>query len=377
MHSAETISTLRLIRSENVGPKTFFSLIKAFGSAVHALAKVEEFSSHGRLASNIKLCPHDEVIKEIELATAFGAEIICCTNDRYPALLKEISNYPPVITIAGPAKHLLQSRCVAIVGSRNPSINGNNFAHKIATELAESDYTIVSGFARGIDTYAHMGSLAHGTIAVTACGINHIYPPENKKLYQDILNKGLILTEQAFNSLPKAVYFPQRNRIIAGLSLATVVIEAGIKSGSLITANFALEQNREVFATPGFPLDYRYSGTNHLIKQGAYLLEKTEDILTVLNQQCIPTSKARSASFDTALCDPDTSVPHIENAEVQKDLDRIRKLVLDKIGTMPITFDQLIRSIGAPSNLLAVALVELELEGKLERVGSNQFLLIS
>lgn len=364
MYNSQTLSTLRLIRSENVGAKTFFSLIRAFGSATQALSKVQELSAEGRLDKNIKLCTEESVLEEINKTCAFGAEIICYNDEKYPSLLKEISNYPPAITVAGACQALLAYPKVAIVGSRNPSINGTNFAHKIASEISAAGYAVVSGFARGIDTYVHMGSLAKGTIAVTACGIDHIYPPENKKLYQDILQNGVILTEQAFGSLPKAMHFPQRNRIISGLSLATVVIEAGIKSGSLITANFALEQNREVFATPGFPLDYRYAGTNCLIKQGAYLLETTEDILNVLNQQ--PLIKKT--------CDLQESS---ENLPVQIDTDEIRKLILNKIGTMPTTLDQLSISTKISLSALSIALVELELEGKLARVGSNQFILIS
>lgn len=371
MSQSEKLAALRLIRSENLGARTFFSLIKTFGSPVRALAKVEELSADGRLTRDIKLCSEEVALEEIHKATAFGAEIICYTDANYPALLKEISSCPPVITIAGTGKTLLANFKISLVGSRSPSINGGNFAHKIASELAEAGYTVVSGFARGIDTYAHMGSLERGTIAVTACGIDQIYPPENKKLYQDILERGLILTEQPFGSLPKAVYFPQRNRIISGLSLATAVIEAGTKSGSLITANFALEQNREVFAVPGFPLDYRYSGTNHLIKQGASLLEKTEDILNILNQ---PALIKQTPQQELELLHEETI---LDDSLEQKDVGEIRKLILNKVGVTPVTLDQIASSLNLPISVLSVVLVEMELEGKLGRVGANQVVLIA
>jgi DNA processing protein len=371
-YGSELIATLRLIRSENIGPKTCIALISHYGSACEALKKVIELSKCGRLSRNITLCSEEHVALEIEATESCGAELISYQDECYPALLKEIANYPPIITVAGRRRELLQGNKVALVGSRNASISGANFAHKIAAELSDAGLVVVSGLARGIDAHAHLGSLDKGTIAVVGCGIDQIYPPENKDLYTKIMENGLIITEQAFGSMPKAAYFPQRNRIISGLSLATVVIEAGLKSGSLITADFALEQNREVFATPGFPLDYRYSGTNKLIKQGANLLESSEDILHVLGQQPQELFKnsanAQLSSFKSVAT---------YNVPMQKDLAKTRELVLSSMSAVPVGLNQLAELSSIPLNLLSIAVVELELQGKLERVGSNQFVLIS
>jgi DNA processing protein len=370
----EKLACLRLIRSENLGLRTFFSLIKTFGTAQKALEQVQRFSNHQR---KIELCSEEKAIEEIEKTLAHGAEFIFYNDEGYPGLLKEITDYPPVITVMGKRKELLSKDKVAIVGSRSASVNGANFAHKIAAEVSEAGYVIVSGLARGIDNYAHNGSLKGGTIAVIASGIDHIYPPENKSLYGEIIEKGLIITEQAFGSLPKSVYFPQRNRIISGMSLATIVVEASVKSGSLITARFALEQNREVFAVPGFPLDIRYSGTNYLIKQGAALLETAEDVLNLLRQgHSLPRRGEQLDLLDDTnnikISEPESIAEQVS----QKDLDKLHELVLSKLGTTPVSIDQLVQGLNIPMALLSLALIELELAGKIERTGSNQVILV-
>jgi DNA processing protein len=371
----ERLACLRLIRSENLGLRTFFSLMKTFGTAQKALEQVQRFSSNHQ--RRIELCSEEKAIEEIERTLAYGAEFIFYNDEAYPSLLKEITDYPPVITVMGKRKELLSKDKVAIVGSRSASVNGANFAHKIAAEVSEAGYIIVSGLARGIDNYAHNGSLKAGTIAVIASGIDHIYPPENKSLYGEIIEKGLIITEQAFGSLPKSVYFPQRNRIISGMSLATIVVEASVKSGSLITARFALEQDRDVFAVPGFPLDIRYSGTNHLIKQGAALLETAEDVLNLLRQ-----GRSLPRNGDQLDLLNDTNSIKISESETiakqvsQKDLDKLHELVLSKLGTTPVSIDQLVQGLNIPMALLSLALIELELAGKIERTGSNQVILV-
>jgi len=374
----EKLACLRLIRSENIGPRTFFSLLKHFKTASKAIEKVRDLSSSGRLRKKIKLCSEEEATIEIEKTLAYGAELIFYNDERYPALLKEIPDYPPVITVIGKRKELLSSDKVAIVGSRSASVNGTNFAHKIAAEVSEGGYVIVSGLARGIDTSVHRGSLKHGTIAVMASGIDHVYPPENKKLYDEIIEHGLVITEQAFGSLPKAIYFPQRNRIISGLSLATIVVEASFKSGSLITAKLAAEQNREVFAVPGFPLDLRYNGTNYLIKQGANLLETSDDVFNLLRQEVRISRRCDQLELDLS-DQKNTKISKNNNAEdqfSQKELDKIHELVLSKLGTMPVSIDQLVRELEISTSLISVALIELELIGKIERVGSNQIMLV-
>ena len=374
----EKLACLRLIRSENVGPRTFFSLLKYFKTACNAIERVRELSSSGRFRKKIKLCSEEEATSEIEKTLEYGAELIFYNDKKYPSLLKEIPDYPPVITVIGKGKELFSKEKVAIVGSRSSSVNGANFAHKIAAEVSEGGYVIVSGLARGIDTSAHRGSLKCGTIAVMASGIDHIYPPENKKLYSEIIEHGFIITEQPFGSLPKAIHFPQRNRIISGLSLATVVVEASFKSGSLITAKLAVEQNREVFAVPGFPLDLRYNGTNYLIKQGANLLERSDDIFNLLRQEIRIPRKQEQLQLDL-LDEKNTKMLHnksIDDQILQKDLDKVHELVLSKLGTTPISIDKLIQELEISMPLLSVALIELELAGKIERVGSNQVMLV-
>ena len=278
-YSNETIDILRLIRSENVGPKTFFSLIKFFGSASRALENAPDFSLRGGKSKPIKLYSKADALKELEALEKNKSYLITYKDPNYSELLSQTSNFPPVLSYKGNISLLNHDKIIAIVGARNSSINGRSFAAKLAKDLVKAGYVTTSGLARGIDTSVHSSS-GSNTIAVVAGGIDHIYPPENKTLYAQIAENGLLLAELSVGSKPLSQHFPQRNRIISGLALATVVVEAGLKSGSLITANFALEQNREVFAVPGFPIDPRCIGSNRLIKNGAYLLESVDDIIS-------------------------------------------------------------------------------------------------
>lgn len=264
-YSDETIDILRLIRSENVGPKTFFNLVKFFGSASCALENVQDFSVKGGRSKPIKLYSKDSALKELRELEKNNSYLITYKDQNYSELLLQIPDFPPVLSYKGNISLLNHEKIIAIVGARNSSVNGKAFAAKLSKDLVKAGYITVSGLARGIDSSVHSSSLDH-TIAVIAGGTDHIYPPENKTLYEEIAKNGLILAELPIGSKPLSQHFPQRNRIISGLALATIVIEAGIKSGSLITANFALEQNRDVFAVPGFPLDPICIGSNQLIK---------------------------------------------------------------------------------------------------------------
>lgn len=370
----EGLAALRLIRSENIGVKTFFSLLKLFGTPGKALERVPGLTLRGGgTKSAIKLCSEEHALKEIDCVSSYGAQMIYFKDDSYPALLKQIVDYPPIITVLG-NKELLNKRTVAVVGSRNASSNGTRFAYKIALELGENNFVISSGLARGIDTYAHRASLDKGTIAVIAGGIDNIYPPENKDLYAQIAEKGIIITENSFGSLPKAQNFPQRNRIISGLAEAVIIVEASLKSGSLITANFAIEHNRELFAVPGFPLDPRYSGTNMLLKQGAYLFENSKDVLQILEGQ-----KANKVQKQHLLLDEreefiSENIDY-DSVNYKKDLEKIRKLLLSKLNATPISIDYLIRELQVPVNLIMMVVVELELAGKIERVSGNSIAL--
>ncbi len=277
-YTKETIDILRLIRSENVGSRTFWSLIKLFGSST-AIENIQEFSLRGGRSKPVKVFSQSEASKELELLEKNNTKIITYKSLEYSRLLLEIFDCPPILSYKGNIGLLSHERCLASVGARNASVNGRAFAAKIAKELTDADYIMVSGLARGIDTAVHQVNTSK-TIGVIAGGIDHVYPIENVKLFEQIQQEGLIIAELAIGSKPLGQHFPQRNRLISGISLGTVVIEASLKSGSLITARFALEQNREVFAVPGFPLDTRCQGTNKLIKEGTYMVESTQDIVT-------------------------------------------------------------------------------------------------
>jgi DNA processing protein len=346
-YSEEKLSALRLIRSETIGTRSFLSLLKTFGSAARAAARV-----------NKTIVSADVIAKEIEDTHRYGAQIIYFKEAIYPPLLREIADPPPVITVLGTNMDLLTKHKVGIVGSRNASLNGVNFASQTARQVAELGYVTVSGLARGIDTAVHRASVQQGTIAVIAGGINNIYPPENKGLYDEIARTGLVISEAPFNAPPKAQSFPQRNRIISGLALGLIVVEASLKSGSLITANFALEQNREVFAVPGFPLDTRYSGTNKLIKQGAYLFETIDDLRNVLQ-----------ADYKTipALEEVETRVEAVSD----HDIDAIHRAILSHLSVAPTNIDDLIRVSQMPAHLAIAAVTELVLLNKAIRVNNT------
>jgi DNA processing protein len=361
------VNALRLIRSENVGIKTFTTLVSLYGSPEEALTAAPELSLRGGRGKPIKICTLQEADREIDNCTKIGAEILSYEDKDYPRLLLQIEDYPPVITILGNKKLLNQPK-IAVVGSRNASTNACNFAYKIANDLGEEKIIVSSGLARGIDTYAHKGSLNSGTIAVLAGGIDNIYPPENKDLYKNIAEKGVIIAELPFGSIPRGQNFPQRNRIISGVAFGVVVVEASFGSGSLITARMALEQNREVFAVPGFPLDPRCQGTNHLLKQGAVVTESAKDVLDVIKnfpknlefnfEEKKPTNFATSNSFN------------------KQELDEARKVIIKQLSPSPTAIDEIIKVNGLPVPIVLTVILELELAGKLERHNGNRVSLL-
>lgn len=357
---------LRLIRSENVGPITFYLLLKYFGSAKEALANINDFAKRGGKTKPIKLYPESEAQKEMDEVLALGAEIIAFNEDDYPYLLKQIPDTPPLLTVLG-HKHLLHKEAVAIVGTRDASLNGRNMAKKLGEELASHGYTVISGMALGIDAAAHEGALAAtdsaGTIAVLGTGIDVVYPPQNQPLYDRIRKAGLIISEFPLKTKANPVNFPRRNRLISGLSKGIVVVEARIKSGSLITAHMALEQNREVMAIPGSPLDPRCGGTNHLIKQGATLIEVPSDVIKTLEN--LPSMQEDIFSDDYAYED------FTPEAFSEDELDNARKSVLSLLGNGAVAIDDLIRQSGATASLVSIVLVELELAGRIERLAGN------
>ncbi len=365
----ERIARLRLIRSDNIGIKTFYTLLKYYGSAVTTIKKISELPSLNLKTRKITLVSEEDIQQELERIEKLGAQLLHYQDQDYPYLLKLTADPPPFLTILG-KKELLQRDTIAIVGSRNASTNGLNFTHKIATELSQASLVVVSGLARGIDTAAHKSSLTNGTIAVIAGGIDNIYPPENENLFKEIAENGLIVAENPYGATPTAKSFPQRNRIISGLCMGTVIMEANLKSGSLITARFAAEQGRNVFAVPGFPLDYRYSGTNYLLKQGAILIESTEDILEHLKYN-------RSQQLDLLNTETtDKDVPE-ETCNVKQDIDQIQNLILSSIGFSPTTIDDLMIRHNLSVDIIQIAILELELAGKVIKGNNSTVTLMS
>ncbi len=365
----EKIAWIQLARSENVGPVTFRELLRYYETAVKALAAIPEMASRGG-KRKISLCPYEVALKEYEQTLAFGGDIITSYEDEYPDLLRQIHDYPPVISVIGD-KSLLNKQSIGIVGTRNATINGKQLAKKFAFDLADSGYIVTSGMALGIDRNAHEGALlkeGNNTIAVVGCGIDICYPDKNNDIYNEIKERGLIVSEFPLSSSPQAINFPRRNRIISGLSLGVLVIEAQKRSGSLITARLALEHNREVFAVPGSPIDGRSSGPNYLIKQGATLVESAGDIIEGLGNINKRRFILKEPDFEIADPKPKTFSDN-EMAEA-------RKIVLENFGANSITFDNIINETGLSYSLISMILLELELAGRIERRPGGMIALI-
>ena len=365
LSDTECLDRLRLIRSENVGPITYRQLLKRYGSASDALEALPDLAKRGGRSKPISILSRADAERERQTAEALGGELLIEGQPGYPVLLSAAEGSPPVLSIRGHA-HLLTKRCIGIVGARNASAVGIRFARDIARNLGGAGFVVVSGLARGIDGAAHTGALATGTIAVVAGGIDVIYPPEHERLQAEIADRGLLVSEMPVGTRPLGRHFPRRNRIISGLSLGVLVVEAAPKSGSLITARFALEQNREVFAVPGSPLDPRCQGTNNLIRQGAVLTETIDDILAALSGSSPPLAEPGEAMAGAA--------PAANMSE--QELDRARRFVREKLGPTPVEVDELIRQCDLTAPILMTILLELELAGILARQPGNRVSLI-
>lgn len=362
---AERVDWLRLIRTENVGPITFMQLLRRFGSAGAALEALPELAQRGGRSRAIRICPRAEALREIEATAAAGARLVVRGEPDYPLALATLDDAPPLLTLKGEAG--LGSRAaVAVVGARNASALGIRFARQLAADLAGHGLIVASGLARGIDRAAHEGALAAGatggTIAVLGAGIDVAYPAENADLQARIGEEGLLIAEMPTGTQPKPAHFPRRNRIIAGLAYGTLVVEAALQSGSLITARLALEQGREVFAVPGSPLDPRCRGTNDLIRQGATLVEGADDVLRVLAPMLAQPLAAPPP--------PDYQPPPAEPDE--RALGPARRFVAERLGPSPVGLDELIRQSGLPPAVIHAALLELELAGRLIRHPGGQ-----
>jgi len=356
----DKINWLRLARSENVGRSTFFRLIKIFGSAQTALERVSDLSHQGGLKRVIKLYSEAEAEKEFIKSQKFGAEILLFCEEKYPRLLREIPDPAPILTVKGRTE-FFERDTIAVVGPRNASFNAIAFARKISAELGKNSIITASGLARGVDTAAHQASIATGTIAVIAGGIDHIYPSENRELYERISTEGLLVSETPFGVPPKGGNFVQRNRLISGLSLAVIVVEAGLRSGSLITARCAAEQGREVFAVPGSPFDPRCHGTNRLIKDGANMIENIDDVLTELSSLKIRFGEVGILREPEAerFIEPAIKMPDDD------DIKKIREEIASKINFVPIAIEDIIQELQLPARLVNIALVQLELADKI------------
>jgi DNA processing protein len=364
----ERLDWLRLARSEGVGPATFFALLDHFGTVSEALTRAPEASLRGGRSRAIRIASREEARREADTLAKAGGRLIAWGEDAYPEALAAIHDPPPVISVLGDAK-LLPNRSVAVVGARNASAAGRRFAREIAAGLGRAGLTVVSGLARGIDAAAHDGALETGTVAVVAGGVDDIYPAENAELYARIVAQGVVVSEQRFGTKPTAQHFPRRNRLISGLSLGTLVVEAAARSGSLITARMALEQGREVFAVPGSPLDPRCKGTNELLRRGATLTEGAEDVIEGLSGILRP-------ALGEPFSPPPSGGPSHWNID-ENDLSRARPKVLEALGPTPVTVDDLVRECQLSPAVVLTVLLELELAGRVERHPGSRFSLSS
>ncbi len=363
----QRLQWLRLARSENIGPITFYQLIHHFGSVADALENIPEMAQKGGRKKSIEILSAHEAEKEYFAHQRAGAHLLTSLDPDYPSALRSLPDAPPILSVLG-RKELLARRSIAIVGSRNASLNGKRFAEDIAKSLGFAGWVITSGLARGIDTQAHKGSLATGTVAVLAGGVDHVYPPENQNLYDAIKSQGVIISESPIGTSPKSHYFPRRNRVISGLSTGVLVVEAAIKSGSLITARYALEQGREVFAVPGSPYDPRCRGTNSLIAQGATLVQSVDDIVSGVIQS-LPTG-----TLHEPLTEYQTESRKIISSEVT---DKKRKQVEENLSYTPVGVDELARQCQICTEELLCIILELELAGRITRTSGNQVALIT
>ena len=352
----QRVHWLRLIRTDNVGPATFRDLINRFGSAETAIEMLPELVISGGATRLPRVPSQAEAETEIERAGKAGARFVAIGEPDYPLMLKRSENPPPLVALRGEAA-VFQLPSVSIVGARNASLAGIKVARMLAAELGREGYAIVSGLARGIDTAAHEGGLASGTIAVLAGGIDQPYPAQNAALADEIAGKGgALISEMPFGWEPRAKDFPRRNRIIAALGLGLLVVEAALRSGSLISARLAGELGRLVFAVPGSPLDPRAAGTNGLLKDGAILVTEARDVL----EQLAPLLKNPRPADDNLEEPPDfSSTPPPGDDE--------RAGVVEALGPVPVGIDEIIRHTGLHPAQVFMVLLELDLAGRLER----------
>ena len=354
----QRVDWLRLIRSDNVGPRTHRSLINHFGSARVALARLPDLARRGGASRPARICSEDDARAELAGSKRIGVSLVAPGEAGYPSRLAALDDAPPLLGVRGKTDALMRP-AIAIVGSRNASGAGLKFAAKLARDLGDAGFVIVSGLARGIDQAAHRASLDSGTVAVLAGGHDRIYPPEHEDLLASLLESGGAISEMPLGHGPRARDFPRRNRLISGVALGVVVVEAAHRSGSLITARIAAEQGREVFAVPGSPLDPRAAGTNDLIKQGATLTTEASDVINAV-------APIMGRPVELPAREPEDNEPLASEPAAS---DRAR--IVGLLGPSPIGLDDLIRMAETSPAVVRTVLLELELAGRLERHGGG------
>ena len=361
---SEKLDWLRLIRSDNVGPITFFRLLERFGSAAAALDALPALARRG--GRQTKVCSKASAEQEMAMGDRLNASLLAKGEPGYPPLLAHIEDPPPLLYVIGNA-HLLERDAVAVVGARNASLNGRRFARQLCRDLGRGGLVVVSGMARGIDASAHDGALETGTVAVIAGGIDVVYPKENAALHDQVRERGVMISEMEPGTVPLGRHFPRRNRLISGMALGVTVIEATPRSGSLITARMGLEQGREIFAVPGSPLDPRAKGCNDLIRSGALLIDSADDILEAIKSMVSrPLHEPEPVDFATSPPEPAD----------QGALSAARPEIVECLSPSPVSVDEIIRNCQFSLAVVSTVLLELELAGRLERHPGNQVSLI-
>jgi DNA processing protein len=351
---SQRLDWLRLVRSDNVGPRTFRMLLNHYGDAHAALAALPDLARRGGAPRSPRTCSRQDAEREMAAAAELGVRFVALGEPDYPTRLAEIDDAPPLLAVLG-ASSVFDRPMLAMVGARNASAAGQKFAERLARDLGHAGFVIVSGLARGIDASAHRASLATGTVAVLAGGHARIYPSEHVELVAAILPEGAAVSEMPVNWEPRSRDFPRRNRLISGLALGVIVVEAALRSGSLITARLAGEQGREVFAAPGSPLDPRAEGSNGLIKQGATLVTEADDVIEVVEPILgRPLTMVEAAE---PVAPPPTAEPD--------DAERSRIMAL--LGPTGVAIDDLIRMSGASPAVVRTTLLELDVAGRLDR----------
>jgi DNA processing protein len=358
-----------LCRTETIGPISFFAMLRRFGSARAALEALPRLARRGERSKTVTAVTRAAAEFELGALHRSGARLVCWGEPTYPSALAAIEDPPPILNVLGRVE-LLARPMVAVVGARNASANGRRFGRDLAASLGGGGVVIVSGLARGIDAAAHLGGLETGSVAVVAGGVDVVYPAENRGLHDALARQGAIVAEMPLGTEPQARHFPRRNRIISGMALGVVVVEAAARSGSLITARLALEQGRDVFAVPGSPLDPRCRGTNDLLRHGATLTESADDVLSQLGpllDRAAPPSRAAAPPPPAA---PNWPPPPIGAGEAMAD-DSGLELIVERLGPTPVAVDELVRQCHLSAAAVATLLLELELAGKVERHPGN------